>query len=108
MEDHKENVQFKNHIDASIENYKEYKKEGEIILSIQPVYMDSVRPLGKDNEGNSVWDHVKNKDAAHAVTVTGVAKDGRLIVSSWGREYYVDLNDYKNGGAGFQVVQYGK
>jgi len=31
-------------------------------------------------------------DEAHVMTVTGVAPDGRLIVSTWGGKYYIDPN----------------
>jgi hypothetical protein len=33
-----------------------------------------------------------DKDAGHAMCITGVASDGRYIVSSWGDEYYLTLN----------------
>ena len=31
----------------------------------------------------------------HWMTVTGVADDGRYIVSSWGKKYYVDPSELK-------------
>ncbi|MBR4669913.1 MAG: hypothetical protein IKO84_04880 [Butyrivibrio sp.] len=35
----------------------------------------------------------RKKVSGHAMVVTGIAPDGRLIVSSWGKKYYLDLND---------------
>ena len=32
-------------------------------------------------------------DGGHAMTVTGVTDDGKLIVSSWGNQYYIDPNE---------------
>ena len=29
-------------------------------------------------------------DGGHYVTITGIADDGRYIVSSWGEKYYID------------------
>ena len=36
----------------------------------------------------------------HAITVTGVTDDGKWIVSSWGKKYYIDPNEtftYRDG-----------
>ena len=32
-------------------------------------------------------------DGGHAMTVTGVTDDGKLIVSSWGNQYYIDPDE---------------
>ena len=32
-------------------------------------------------------------DGGHAMSVTGVTEDGRLVVSSWGKKYYLDPNE---------------
>ncbi|MBR4669910.1 MAG: hypothetical protein IKO84_04865 [Butyrivibrio sp.] len=54
----------------------------------------------QNEQGQITWeqevpksDAEKVKDAAHAMVVTGIAPDGRLIVSSWGKKYYIDIND---------------
>lgn len=41
-----------------------------------------------DSNGNAHY-----IDGGHAMTVTGVTKDGRYIVSSWGKKYYININD---------------
>ena len=53
----------------------------------------------ENEKGKVVWkskpldpDHPEDV-AGHFMVVTGVAPDGRLIVSSWGEKYYLDLKD---------------
>jgi hypothetical protein len=36
----------------------------------------------------------QEKTGAHAITITGIAENGDLIVSSWGKKYTVKRNDY--------------
>jgi len=45
----------------------------------------------------------KQTVGGHCMVVTGVADDGRLIVSSWGREYYLDPSE---GSQTYQVYDY--
>ena len=61
----------------STEFFKLENEEGEIVFG-------SDIPLSDEERRNT---------SAHAMVVTGIAPDGRLIVSSWGRKYYLDLND---------------
>ena len=35
-------------------------------------------------------------DGGHAMTVTGVTEDGKFIVSSWGKQYYIDPSENGN------------
>ena len=69
----------------------------------------SVRLYRLENERgeivvNSKPQNPKNPDdpPGHAMVITGVASDGRLIVSSWGQKYYLDLKDQLKG---FKVQQ---
>ena len=41
---------------------------------------------------------------------TGKTKHGKLIVTSWGQQLYIDTEDYKAKGdrATFQVIEYEK
>jgi hypothetical protein len=71
LEEHGMSVSFENEISVSIENYEKYHNEGDLILSVNPVLFE-----------NEQGTQVENIDAGHAVTITGVTEDGRLIVSS--------------------------
>lgn len=109
MEDHNIKVNVKNgealgglvgveNIDASIENYDKYHNQGDIIVSISPVVLE-------DANGNK-WTY-GDANSGHAVTVTGKTDDGRLIVSSWGQEWYLNPDTYyQNGRATFQIIEY--
>jgi hypothetical protein len=45
-------------------------------------------------------------DGAHKVDITGVTEDGRFIVSSYGKEYYLDPDsDFQT--LDFQKITYG-
>ena len=48
-----------------------------------------------DKDGNGVLDDIAQEDVgAHAMTVVGKTDDpNKVIVSSWGREYLIDIND---------------
>lgn len=78
------------------ENYETIVKDGQLIVSISPVIL-------QDENGNRVDD----RNGGHAMTVTGVTSDGRYIVSSWGRTFYVDPDDPYNR-LQFQQVKYDK
>ena len=100
LNDHGVDVSFENGIDATIDNYKEYSKEGQVIISVDPVRMI--------NAANGEY---KRIDAGHAMTVTGTKViDGveYLVVSSWGEKFYLNPAEY--GGwferCEFQVVSY--
>lgn len=46
-----------------------------------------------DKDGNGILDDVYNSDVGpHAMTVIGTTEDGKIIVSSWGKPYLIDLN----------------
>lgn len=85
LEGHGIDSSIKQGIKPSIDNYNAYKDTGEIIITMMPTKL-------QDSTGKLVED----SNMAHAVTVTGVTTDGRFIVSSWGKEYYLDPNDYDN------------
>lgn len=55
-----------------------------VVLRISPLYM-------YDCETGEKY---PNPEGSHAVTVLGVDDKGRIIVSSWGKRYYVDPQDY--------------
>lgn len=99
-------VDVVNHDKLTVEKFEELSTEGEIIVAVRPIRL-------RDENGKMVDD----RDGGHAMVVTGVTEDGMLIVSSWGKKYYIDPKDYadieKDGyGPGdkrfaFQQVKYG-
>lgn len=55
-----------------------------------------------DSDGNTT-----RMDGGHAVSVKGFDDQGRIIVSSWGKTYYVDPKDYNNQGRiSYETVTY--
>ena len=85
-------------VDVTAENFNEVSKNGQVVVGLSPVIL-------YDEAGNQLYNI---QDAGHAMTVTGVTDDGRLIVSSWGKTYYLDkdLSVY-NDHIDFQQVRYG-
>ena len=86
-------------VNVTAKNFNEVSKNGQIVVGLSPVIL-------YDKNGNCVFN---DPDSGHAMTVTGVSEDGRLIVSSWGETYYLDkdLSVYTDH-IDFQQVHYGK
>ena len=82
------------YIDVTTDNYNDIADKGQIIVAIEPCILE-------DEAGNTVF----KANGGHAMTVTGVTEDGRFIVSSWGKRYYIDPDtDYNR--LQFQQVRY--
>ena len=94
--DHGVKAEVKN-VNITTETYSEMATKGQIVVALRPNYL-------YDEYGREV----DNRDSGHAMTVTGITDDGRLIVSSWGKTYYLnkDLSVY-DGFIEFQQVSYG-
>ena len=92
-------VDVKSHGAVTVAQYQEYAKNGDVVFSSYPFKMYDI------NGG------VLDRDAGHAMIVTGVDERGWLIVSSWGRKYFVNPADY-GGDTGrpgvLQVISYGR
>ena len=78
------------------ENFNQYAKQGEIILGYRDDHLVMQKMDGTKVDIGS---------GGHAITVTGVTKDGRYIVSSWGEQYYIDPSDL-DGNDTFALIQY--
>lgn len=68
--------------DITPDNLLEKEKEGNVV--IQYFYGNLY------NEDGTVAQYI---DGGHAMTITGVADDGRYIVSSWGNKYYLNPDE---------------
>ena len=78
-----------NNVKVTVDNYHEYAKKGQVIISTRPLNLWKRKADGS-------YMLVDTRDGGHAMTVTGVTEDGRFIVSSWGETYYLnpDLSVY--------------
>lgn len=81
-------------IDLTIDTYDKISEQGAIVVAISPVILE-------DKNGTVVFESGRG----HAMTITGVTSDGRYVVSSWGKKYYIDPNtDFDR--LQFQQVRY--
>ena len=80
-------------VDVTPENFREISENGGYVI------------LGYRN-GN-VYDENGNPHYinGHAMTVTGTTEDGRYIVSSWGKKYYINPSDIGDDDS-FNVYNY--
>lgn len=78
---------------VTVENFKALSRNGEIIIGINPVIL-------YDEDGKRLY-----ANGGHAMTVTGVTEDGRFVVSSWGKKYYIKPNEQFHR-INFQQVTY--
>ena len=87
--DHGVAVDVRDNVKVTVENYHEYAKQGQVIISTRPLNL-----WKRETDGS--YRLVDTRDGGHAMTVTGVTDDGRFIVSSWGETYYLnpDLSVY--------------
>lgn len=84
LSDKNVDVTITNNKKVTPENFEELSRDGYIIASFHDGNLE--------NEDGSTAQYIHG----HAMTVTGVSEDGRYIVSSWGKTYYIDPN--KNTG----------
>lgn len=89
--------------EISAETYRKYAKDGKtVILTVCPVNMTRV------SDGLEVDYQIS--DGGHVVTVLGVAENGNLIVSSWGWEWELPVNNegfsMDDGGTLMEVIDY--
>ena len=73
-------------IDVTVDTFEELSKQGEIVVAISPLRLR-----------NSSGKLVDTRDGGHAMVITGVEIiNGKKMykVSSWGRAYYIDPDDF--------------
>ena len=79
---HGVDVETELYVDVNESNFREIAESGKpVILRVQGVDLQS--------ENGRVYQRITEKEG-HAITVTGYAEDGRIIVSSWGEKLYID------------------
>ncbi len=91
-DDHNVDVNVKNIGKLNQDNFEGYRNDGQIIVRADGFNLE-------DENGNIIHKDV----GAHAMAVTGVAADGRIIISSWGDIYYMDPD---SSGIQYQIVDY--
>ena len=74
-------------IDVIIDNDVKFEPSKFDQYSNGSIIMRAEEFVMTDDSGNKV-----TVNGGHAMTVTGVTEDGKLIVSSWGKKYYIDPN----------------
>ncbi len=83
------NIQVEvNLIDVTVDNYYDIAEKGEIIIVYSPLRL-------RNQDGKLVDD----RNGGHGTVITGVEViNGKSMykVSSWGKEYWIDPDDYKN------------
>ena len=65
---------------VTVDNYRQLIEDGKYVTI-------SYRYGNLYNEDGTVGQYI---DGGHAMVVTGVTNDGKYIVSSWGKRYYID------------------
>ena len=96
-------------VNVTAENVREIiENGGHIILGYRDTQLNmyNVETGQMEHYGNGV------DGCGHAIMVTGVTEDGQLIVSSWGKKYYVNPSDFNQQTVGnnradtFEVFYY--
>ena len=92
------NVDFKceYNVNVTSENVQEIiENGGHIILGYRDKHLNMTDQNGVEHDYG---------DGGHAIMVTGVSEDGKLIVSSWGEKYYIDPSDLNSVESGDNVA----
>ena len=66
---------------VTLDNVRELSQKGRIVISLNNGNVQ--------NKGGSVYSYCNS----HAMVITGVTRDGRYIVSTWGLKKYVDPSE---------------
>lgn len=87
LKDKNVNVTITNNKKVTPNNFENLSKDGYVIAAFYDGNLE--------NEDGTTAQYI----GGHAMTITGVAEDGRYIVSSWGKTYYIDpsKNTGQNG-----------
>ncbi|MDR3307292.1 MAG: hypothetical protein LBS58_00110 [Coriobacteriales bacterium] len=78
----------------TLQDFERYASQGQVVVGVSPVELQ--------NEAGEID---FTSDGGHAMTVTGITDDGRYIVSSWGKVYYLDPST-GTGWLDFEVIDY--
>lgn len=93
---HNMNVNFELGTFANANTFNIYKRNETMMITVNPIILE--------NKAGKVVD---NRRGSHSMTVTGTTKDGRLIVSSWGKKFYVNPGRFgSNDNTSYQLVEF--
>ena len=66
----------------TVDNFSRLAEDGYVVLNF---FNGPLQDINGDT--------VQYINGGHAMTITGTTSDGRYIVSSWGRKYYIDPSE---------------
>ncbi len=69
-------------IDVTVDNFSRLAEDGYVVLNF---FNGPLQDINGDT--------VQYINGGHAMTITGTTSDGRYIVSSWGKKYYIDPSE---------------
>lgn len=95
MKNHGIDVTVRNDLNVTVQNYSQIAQNGEIVVGLYPCIL-------YDETGKKIV----NINGGHAMTVTGVTENGMLIVSSWGKKYYIKPGAGEYSRMQFQQIIY--
>ena len=82
MKEHGVKADLQTNVKVTVDNYADIVASGkQVLISFRYGNL-------RDEDGN-----VHYINGGHSMVVTGVTEDGRFIVSSWGKKYYIDPNE---------------
>lgn len=101
LKDHGVSGTVKTDQNVTVDDFKKINEEGKYVTI-------SYRYGNLYNQDGTVGQYI---DGGHAMVVTGVTDDGKYIVSSWGKRYYIDPNEIisKDGNdtsMNFNIISY--
>ena len=95
-----EELYYKEDDKIPAEALEEILKQGKSI-NVSSVDFNLYYPYDKD--GNGKLDDIAHEGVeAHAMTLVGISSDGKAIVSSWGKEFIMNLEEIKD----YVVIEY--
>ncbi len=89
-------VEVTTDVTVTAENFSQLTAEGKsVIVALHDATLYNMNGTTK-----------KEIKGGHAMTVTGVTEDGKLIVSSWGDKYYIDPDEFAGGTTTFSTIEF--
>jgi hypothetical protein len=93
--EHGVDTKFTTDVNVTPDNFKKVSQKGQVIVNVYDSWSLQQATTGEISH---------RKNVAHAMCVTGITSDGRYVVSSWGKEYYLIIDS--NTRYSFSQVSY--